>query len=347
MLDSVAAPSHLLRRTNRPTESILYAFYSDRFVLPLPAGHRFPMVKYGQLRERVGRTLPGVRLREPEAATDDVLALAHHPDWVARLADGRLRPDEIRAIGFPWSPEMVERSRRSAGACVEAARRALRDGAAANLAGGTHHASADRGEGFCCFNDLAVAARLMQAERRVRRVAIVDLDVHQGNGTAEILARDDSVFTLSIHGERNYPFRKAVGDLDVALPDGTGDDAYLDALDRALAELARRFAPDLILYLAGADVYEGDRLGRLSLTRPGIAERDRRVFAFARRAGLPVAVAMGGGYCPRIDDIVEIHLETVRQAWSHAHGSMSAMPESLHAARAEQGAGANPGTENR
>ena len=329
------------------SESLLDAFYSDRFVLPLPAGHRFPMAKYGQLRERVGRELTGVRLLEPAGATDGELALAHHPDWVARLAEGRLRADEIRAIGFPWSPEMVERSRRSAGASIAAARSALRDGAGANLAGGTHHASADRGEGFCCFNDLALAARRMQAERRARRVAIVDLDVHQGNGTAEILSRDDSVFTLSIHGDRNYPFRKAVGDLDVALPDGTGDDAYLDALDRALAELARRFDPDLLLYLAGADVYEGDRLGRLSLTGPGIAERDRRVFAFARRSGLPVAVAMGGGYCPRIDEIVEIHLETVRQAWLHAHGSMSAMPRTLAPARAGQGAGATPGTEHR
>ncbi|MCM5569758.1 histone deacetylase [Burkholderiaceae bacterium FT117] len=297
------------------------AFYSDRFVLPLPAGHRFPMVKYERLRHRVAAALPGVRLLEPAAASDGVLALAHHPDWVARLTEGRLQADEIRAIGFPWSPGMVERSRRSAGASVEAARSALRDGAAVNLAGGTHHAGAARGEGFCCFNDLAIAARLMQAERRARRVAIVDLDVHQGNGTAEILARDDSVFTLSVHGERNYPFRKAVGDLDVALPDGTGDDAYLDALDRALGEMGRRFAPDLVLYLAGADVYEGDRLGRLSLTRAGILERDRRVFGFARRRGLPVAVAMGGGYCPSVDEIVEIHLATVGEAFRHAHGA--------------------------
>ncbi|MFN9772665.1 MAG: histone deacetylase, partial [Burkholderiales bacterium] len=188
-----------------------------------------------------------------------------------------------------------------------------------NLAGGTHHAGPARGEGFCCLNDVAVAARLMQAERRARRVAIVDLDVHQGNGTAEILRHDASVFTLSIHGARNFPFRhRCDGDLDVDLPDGTGDAAYLDALDGALRALAERFEPDFVIYLAGADPYEGDRLGRLSLSIEGLAERDRRVFAFARERALPVAVAMGGGYCPEIERIVEIHLGTVREALAHA-----------------------------
>jgi acetoin utilization deacetylase AcuC-like enzyme len=295
------------------------AFHSDRFVLPLPEGHRFPMAKYRLLRERIGRELPGVELREPEPATDGVLALGHTPDWIERLSLGRLSPQEQREIGFPWSPAMVERSRRSVGATIAACRAALEDGAAANLAGGTHHAGPDRGEGFCCLNDVAVAARLMQAERRARRVAIVDLDVHQGNGTAAILRSDPSVFTLSIQGARNFPFRhRCDGDLDVDLPDGTGDDAYLEALDAALAALARRFDPDLVIFLAGADVYEGDRLGRLSLSIPGVAERDRRVFAFARERGLPVAVAMGGGYCPRVEDVVEIHLGTVRAALAHA-----------------------------
>lgn len=294
------------------------AFYSDRFVLPLPSGHRFPMDKYRGLRERIVALRPDITLVEPEAATDGVLALAHTPDWIERLTDGRVSAAEQRAIGFPWSPQMVERSRRSVGATIAACRAALDDGAAANLAGGTHHAYADRGEGFCCFNDVAVAARLMQAERRARRVAVIDLDVHQGNGTASILARDESIFTLSVHGEHNYPFRKeSGGDLDVGLPDGTGDAPYLEALDRALAALAGRFSADLLIFLAGADVYIGDRLGRLSLTRAGIAERDRRVFAFARRAGLPVAVAMGGGYCPRIDEIVDIHFSTVAQAADH------------------------------
>lgn len=294
------------------------AFYSDRFVLPLPAGHRFPMDKYRLLRERIQRDLPEVVLQVPEPATDGVLALAHTPDWIERLSLGRLSPLEQRAIGFPWSPGMVERSRRSVGATIAACRAALADGAAVNLAGGTHHAGPDRGEGFCCLNDVAVAARLMQAERRAGRVAIVDLDVHQGNGSAEILRNDPSVFTLSVHGARNFPFRnRCDGDLDVDLPDGTGDDAYIDALDGALAALAARFAPDFLIYLAGADVYDGDRLGRLSLSIEGVAERDRRVFAFARERGLPVAVAMGGGYCPEIDRIVDIHFRTVREALSH------------------------------
>lgn len=294
------------------------AFYSDRFVLPLPAGHRFPMDKYARLRHRLAEARPDIELLEPEAASDGVLALAHEPDWITRLSEGRLTAAETRAIGFPWSPQMVERSRRSVGATVGACRAAIENGAAANLAGGTHHAYADRGEGFCCFNDVAVAARLMQAERRARRVAIVDLDVHQGNGTASILARDASVFTLSLHGEHNYPFRKEASDLDVSLPDGTGDAAYLEALDGALEQLAARFEADLLIFLAGADVYRGDRLGRLALTKAGIAERDARVFAFARRHGLPVAATMAGGYCPTVEDIVDIHFGTVCRAADHA-----------------------------
>jgi acetoin utilization deacetylase AcuC-like enzyme len=301
------------------------AFYSDLYVLPLPQGHRFPMAKYRLLRERIGRDLPGVSLHVPEPATDGVLALAHTPDWIERLSLGRLSAPEQRAIGFPWSPAMVERSRRSVGATIAACRAALDDGAAVNLAGGTHHAGPDRGEGYCCLNDVAVAARLMQAERRARRVAIVDLDVHQGNGSAEILRHDPSVFTLSMHGARNFPFRhRCDGDLDVDLPDGTGDAAYLDALDAALASLAARFEPDFVIYLAGADVYAGDRLGRLGLSIEGIGERDRRVFAFARARGLPVAVAMGGGYCPDIERTVDIHFATVRQARDHWTGAARA-----------------------
>ena len=302
------------------------AFYSDRFVLPLPDGHRFPMDKYRRLRERIARELPCVQLLEPEAASDGVLALAHTPDWIERLTLGRLTALEQRAMGFPWSAAMVERSRRSVGATIAACRAALADGAAANLAGGTHHAGPDRGEGYCCFNDAAVAARLMQAERRAARVAIVDLDVHQGNGTARILRDDPSVFTLSIHGERNFPFRhRCAGHLDVDLPDGTRDDAYLNALDAALAALGERFAADLVIFLAGADVVEGDRFGRLALSPAGVAERDARVFAFARARGLPVAVAMAGGYCPEIERIVDIHLATVRGALAHA-GSRAGTP---------------------
>jgi acetoin utilization deacetylase AcuC-like enzyme len=300
------------------------AFYSDRFVLPLPLGHRFPMDKYRLLRERVAAELPSVRLNEPEAVADGELALAHAPDYIDRISNGRLSAAEVRAIGFPWSEQMVQRSRRSTGATIAACRAALAEGVAVNLAGGTHHASADRGEGFCCFNDAAVAARLMQAERRAARIAIIDLDVHQGNGTAAILGRDDSVFTLSLHGEHNYPFRKVPGHLDVSLPDGTSDAEYLAALEGALAVLDTRFRADLLIYLAGADVFHADRLGRLALTAAGIAERDARVFEYARRRGLPIAVAMAGGYCTDIDQIVGIHFATVAAAarlWSAPTGA--------------------------
>lgn len=294
------------------------AYYSDRFVLPLPAGHRFPMAKYRMLREAAAEKLAGLAFHEAPTTIDGVLALAHHPHYIQRVASGALSADEQRAIGFPWSSEMVERSRRSAGATIAACRAAFDEGVAVNLAGGTHHAHADRGEGFCVFNDAAIAARLMQAERRASRVAIVDLDVHQGNGTASILANDDSVFTLSLHGDRNYPFDKACSDLDIALPDGTGDEAYLAELDRALASLFARFDPQLIIYLAGADPHEGDRLGRLKLSMDGLAQRDRRVLDAAAARGLPVAIAMAGGYGRNIADTVAVHLQTISIAASYA-----------------------------
>ena len=289
-------------------------YYSDRFVLPLPAGHRFPMAKYRMLREAAAMHLPGIQFHEAPTTSDGVLALAHHPQYIHRMVNGTVTIEEQRAIGFPWSPEMVERSRRSAGATIAACRSAISSGVAVNLAGGTHHAHADRGEGFCVFNDAAIAARLMQAERLVLRVAIVDCDVHQGNGTASILANDDSVFTLSLHGERNYPFDKATSDLDIALPDGTDDATYLAALDQALATLFSVFDPQLIIYLAGADPHEGDRLGRLKLTMHGLAQRDQRVFDAARARELPVAIAMAGGYGKNIEDTVAIHLQTLRIA---------------------------------
>jgi acetoin utilization deacetylase AcuC-like enzyme len=296
----------------------LKAFYSDHFVLPLPPGHRFPMRKYRMLHEAAQAALPQLEFHEAPHTTDGVLALAHHPRYIERVAQGTLSEREQKAIGFPWTPLMVERSRRSAGATISACRAALQEGTAVNLAGGTHHAHADRGEGFCVFNDSAVAARLMQAERRVSRVAIVDLDVHQGNGTASILADDDSIFTLSLHAEHNFPFEKEKSDLDVALADGTGDDDYLAVLDGALEELARRFSPQLIIYLAGADPHEGDRLGRLKLSFEGLAQRDRAVFGFARRLGVPVAVAMAGGYGRNIETTVTVHLRTIEIASAFA-----------------------------
>ena len=277
------------------------------------------MQKYRMLREAVARCLPTVEFAEAPHTSDGVLALAHHPHYIRDVVTGTLTPQAQKSIGFPWSPEMVERSRRSTGATIAACRAALLDGVAVNLAGGTHHAQSDRGEGFCVFNDAAIAARLMQAERHVARVAIIDLDVHQGNGTAAILARDESVFTLSLHGEHNYPFIKAVSDLDVALPDGTQDDAYLAALKTALATMFARFSPQLIIYLAGADPHEGDRLGRLKLSLQGLAARDHQVMQAARAQGLPVAIAMAGGYGKNIDDTVAAHLQTVRIAAHFCH----------------------------
>ncbi|MDD0841114.1 histone deacetylase [Curvibacter sp. HBC61] len=297
----------------------MQAFYADHFVLPLPSGHRFPMQKYRLLRDRLLAELPQVQLLEAPRASDGELALAHAPAYVEAIQNGTLEPAHQREIGFPWSPAMAERSRRSVGATVAACRAAWRDGVAANLAGGTHHASADRGGGFCVFNDLAVAARLMQAEafrtqRRALKVLIVDLDVHQGNGTASIFARDDSVFTLSLHGEKNFPFRKVPGDLDVDLPDGCTDDAYLHALELALEAVEQRFAPDFVLYLAGADPHEGDRLGRLKLSDDGLEARDRRVLDWAWQRGLPLAFAMGGGYGHDLSSTVRVQFNTYRVA---------------------------------
>jgi acetoin utilization deacetylase AcuC-like enzyme len=294
------------------------AYTSDHYVLPLPAGHRFPMAKYRLLRERVARELPQVRLLEPPAASPEQLALAHEADYIERVLAGRLEAAEIRAIGFPWSQAMVERSRRSAGATIAACRAALREGVAANLAGGTHHAQRGRGAGYCVFNDAAIAARVLQADAaatgRDLPVAVIDLDVHQGDGTAQILQGDDSVYTLSLHGATNFPFRKQASTHDVALPDGTTDAPYLAALDEALNCLRESFAPRLIIYLAGADAHENDRLGKLKLTSAGMAERDRRVFDFGRDLGVPMAVAMAGGYGRDIDITVDVHLATIRTA---------------------------------
>jgi len=300
----------------------MQAFHSDHFVLPLPEGHRFPMGKYRLLRDAVRTALPAVRLFEAPAASDGELALAHDPVYVSAVTEGLLSAAQQREIGFPWSQRMVERSRRSVGATIAAARAALREGVAANLAGGTHHAHADRGSGYCVFNDVAVAARLMQAEwhrsqRRLLRVAVIDLDVHQGNGTAAIFRDDPTVFTLSLHGAKNFPFRKEAGDLDIELPDGCADAEYLAALDVALGELWRRHGaapPGLVFYLAGADPHEGDRLGRLKVTAQGLAERDRRVLAALRERGIPVALAMAGGYGRVIEDTVAVQLQTIRLA---------------------------------
>lgn len=290
-------------------------FYSDHFVLPLPPGHRFPMSKYARLRERVLHSTDLAGFCEvPDAARDDEIALAHDAGYLERVTLGTLSAAEQRRIGFPWSPPMLERSRRTSGATVAAARAALVEGTSANLAGGTHHAFRDRGEGFCIFNDSAIAARVLQAEGRVERVLVVDCDVHQGNGTAAIFREDQSVFTFSIHGANNFPFRKEASDLDIELRDGTTDHPYLDALACGLDQAIDRAAADLVIYLAGADPFIGDRLGRLALTKQGLLDRDRLVFERCERAGLPVAVTMAGGYGQDIDDTVEIHLATIETA---------------------------------
>ncbi len=293
----------------------MHAYYADHFVLPLPEGHRFPMRKYSRLRDRLAGELHGLRFFEAPAASDGELALVHTPAYIQGIAQGSLDAALYREIGFPWSPAMAERARRSVGASVAAARAALAEGLAGNLAGGTHHAYAHKGGGFCVFNDIAVTARLMQAEAWRQRkqalpVAVIDLDVHQGNGTAHIFARDPSVFTLSLHGEKNFPFRKEPSDLDVGLPDGCSDEAYLQALHQALAELEGRFAPQMLIYLAGADPHEGDRLGRLKLTMDGMAARDRVVFDWAWQRRLPVVLCMGGGYGHDIETTVQVQLQT-------------------------------------
>jgi len=298
-------------------------FSNHRYTMGLPPGHSFPLPKYQLLRDRVEAELPELQVAEAEPATDGELALAHTPDYITAVVEGHLSAAAQREVGFPWSQRLVERSRRSVGATTAAARAALVDGVAIQLAGGTHHAYADKGSGYCVFNDVAVAGRLMQAEvfrqrRQGLKLWVIDLDVHQGNGTAAIFADDSSVFTLSLHGAKNFPFRKEASDLDVELPDGCADAQYLAALDGALAgawaSQLRTGAPGLAFYLAGADPHEADRLGRLKLTEAGLAERDRRVFDFLRQHRVPVAVTMAGGYGRDIQTTVALQMNTVRLA---------------------------------
>lgn len=291
-------------------------YYSDNFELPLPAGHRFPIMKYTLLRKRVqsSKLVPPENILVPEAATDNQLMRAHSTEYVDRVIHGELNQKEIRRIGFPWSSGLVERSRRSVGGTIAACNAALEDGIAVNLAGGTHHAYPDHGEGYCLFNDCAVAARAMQDQGSAQRIIILDCDVHQGNGTAAIFQNDSTVFTFSIHGSKNFPFNKEKSDLDIALADATRDKEYLEALQAGLAQVFASFSADLVIYLAGADPYEGDRLGRLSLSRAGLAARDRFVFNFCQRERLPVAVVMSGGYASNVEEIVDIHFQTVKIA---------------------------------
>jgi acetoin utilization deacetylase AcuC-like enzyme len=290
-------------------------FYCDHFTYPLPEGHRFPAAKYTMLRERVARGLGDrCEMMAPEGATDEELGLVHDPLYLERVFCGTLSVKEVRRIGLPWSPELVERCRRSVGSTLGACRAALDDGLAVSLTGGTHHAFADRGEGFCVFNDCGVAARAMQRERRAHRLVIIDCDAHQGNGTAAMMAGDPTVFTFSMHGAKNFPFHKERSDVDVELPDGASDAIYLDLLDAALDRVLPAARAGLAIYLAGADAFAGDSLGRLGVTKAGLAARDRLVFERCREAGLPVAVVMGGGYARQLEDTVDIQFATVSAA---------------------------------
>ena len=288
-------------------------YYSDTFELPLPAGHKFPMAKYRLLRDRIADSalMASCDLEIAPAADDQQLELVHSGDYIRRVVRGELSAVDQRRIGFPWSPAMVERARRSVGATIAAAASALERGFAASLAGGTHHAFADSGQGYCVFNDCCVAARWVQRQGLARRVAIVDLDVHQGNGSAAIAADDPNLFTFSIHCAANFPFRKSASKFDLELPAGTTDGPYLAALEQALAPAFERFAPDLVLYVSGADPFADDRFGKLKLSKPGLVARDRTVYEYFRTMGIPVAATMAGGYARRIEDLVEIHFGTI------------------------------------
>ncbi len=302
----------------------LHAWSSAAYTVPLPPGHRFPIEKYALLRDRViaDGVIPAERVHGPERVRADEMRLVHTADYVERLTCGRLTESEIRLIGLPWSPHLVERSYRAVGGTLAAAGAALEHGVAMNLAGGTHHAFADCGEGYCVFNDSAIAARAMQAEGRAQRLVILDCDVHQGNGTAAVFESDPEVFTFSMHGAKNYPLFKQRSSLDVELADGTGDEEYLAALARHLPR-AFDHGPEIVFYLGGADPYAGDKLGRLSLSIEGLRARDEMVLRECRARGVPVATVMSGGYAADIDDTVEIHCNTIRAVKAVFEGGTS------------------------
>ena len=284
-----------------------------RWRFPLPERHKFPLDKYALLAERVVRdgTCLAEEVLEPEAVPWTWLERVHEPALVARLRSGEVSVREQRGLGLPWSPELVERGRRAIGGSVEAARLALDRGLAMNLGGGTHHAGRDFARGYCLFNDVAVALAELRAAGRARRALVVDCDVHQGDGTAQLLGPDPEAFTVSLHGARNYPFQRIPSDLDLDLPNGTGDDDYLEALDGAVSvALARLPEPDVAFYLAGADPWEGDRLGRLALTKPGLLARDVLVLDRLRANGIPVCVVLAGGYAEDVRDTVDINAAT-------------------------------------
>ncbi|UCH21320.1 MAG: histone deacetylase [Deltaproteobacteria bacterium] len=291
-------------------------FYTDHFHIPLPANHRFPLEKYSLLRQRIIEDGFGgaVKLCVPRPASDEEILYAHSSSYLQRLQDGEMTPKEMRRIGFPWSAELVERAKRSAGATIEACLRALDESFAMSLSGGTHHAFSDRGEGYCLLNDSVIAARTLQHKNFVNKILIIDCDVHQGNGTAAIVKNDASIFSFSIHGKNNFPYRKEKSDLDVDLEDGTDNLKYLEALEKGLIRALELSKAEFAIYLAGADPYADDRFGRLLLTKEGLLKRDRMVNHYCNKAGIPLAITMAGGYARKIKDTVDIHFETVKAA---------------------------------
>jgi acetoin utilization deacetylase AcuC-like enzyme len=296
----------------------LHAWSSAQYGIPLPPGHRFPIAKYALLREAVVAegVVPRALVHDPaRAPLEDVLRV-HDRAYIDRFTAGTLPAAEQRTMGFPWSPELVERSFRAAGGTLEAAEHALGAGIAMNLAGGTHHAFATHGEGFCVLNDVAIAVRALRARGLVRRAAVIDLDVHQGNGTHAIFAGDEDTYTFSMHGRRNYPFRKVAGRLDLELEDGTADQEYLARLEGVLSMVLASAQADLVFYLAGADPHEGDTLGRLKLSFDGLMRRDAMVLDACRAVGVPVAITIAGGYGRDIADTVRVHVNTARIARS-------------------------------
>ena len=290
----------------------LRAWSAGRFVVALPEGHRFPTAKHPYVRQRVAALLGDDAIVEPEPIDREALARVHDEAWLDAVLDGKMTASEQRRLGLPWSPSLRERSLRSVSGTLHAARDALDRGIGIHLGGGTHHAFAGYGEGFCVFNDVAVAIRALRHEGRLQRVAVIDLDVHQGNGTARLFTDDPDMFTFSIHGERNFPFRKEPSRLDVGLADGCDDARYDAALAANLDRVLDEARPDLVVYLAGADPYVHDRFGRLALSIEGLAARDRRVIAACRARGLPLVTTSAGGYARDLDDVGTIHANTVR-----------------------------------
>jgi acetoin utilization deacetylase AcuC-like enzyme len=294
------------------TPLVFHPIYSQ---LDLPERHRFPIEKYVGIRDAlIARGIAPDSFITPQPITDEQLSRFYSHDYVEALTTGALDPKAMRRIGFPWSQQLIERTRTAVAGTRLTAQLALESGKALNLTGGYHHAFADFGSGFCLFNDLYLAAKTMQQDKNIDNVLIVDLDVHQGDGTAKLAENDSDIFTLSIHGEKNFPYRKQQSDIDIGLAKGTGDDEYLTVLEQALTLALRQFQPDAIIYDAGVDVHINDDLGHLHITTEGVYQRDCAVFKMAERLGVPIAAVIGGGYQRDIEALVDVHLQLYRAA---------------------------------